>query len=61
MNKVSDCEIVTKVCYTVLISTNVLYLVMGHPLVMGQYFHFVKSNKTYNNSRTIHLKKRIFE
>ena len=40
---------------------NVLYLVMGHPLVMGQYFHFVKSNKTYNNPLTIHLKKLIFE
>jgi len=41
--------------------TNVLYLVMGHPLVMGHYFHFVKSNKTYNNSLTIHLEKLIIE
>ena len=40
---------------------NVLYLVMGHPLVMGHYFHFVKSNKTYNNSLTIHQEKLIFE
>ena len=40
---------------------NVLYLVMGHTLVMGLYFHFVKSNKTYNNPLTIHLKKLIFE
>jgi len=42
-------------------SHNVLYLVMGHPLVMGHYFHFVKSNKTYNNSVTIYLEKLIFE
>jgi len=40
---------------------NVLYLVMGHPLVMGHYFHLVKSNKTYNNSLTIYLEKLIFE
>ena len=43
------------------IGINVLYLVMGHPLVMGHYFHFVKSNKTYNNSLTIYLEKLIFE
>jgi len=43
------------------IVANVLYLVMGHPLVMGHYCHFVKSNKTYNNSLTIHLEKLIFE
>ena len=43
------------------LTTNLLYLVMGHPLVMGQYFHFVKSNKTYNNSLTIPLEKLIFE
>jgi len=43
------------------VESNVLYLVMGHPLVMGHYFHFVKSNKTYNNSLTIHLEKLIFE
>jgi len=40
---------------------NVLYLVIGHPLVMGYYFHFVKSNKTYNNPLTIHPEKLIFE
>jgi len=45
------------ICYNI----NVLYLVMGHPLAMGHYFHFVKSNKTYNNSLTIHLEKLIFE
>ena len=47
--------------YSHFLVPNVLYLVMGHPLVMGQYFHFVKTNKTYNNPLTIHLKKLIFE
>ena len=46
-------------CHSV--EANVLYLVMGHRLVMGHYFHFVKSNKTYNNPLTIHLKKLILE
>jgi len=39
----------------------VLYLDIGHPLVMGQYFHFLKSNKIYSSQLTIHLKKLIFE
>jgi len=40
---------------------NVLYLVMGHPLVMGQYFHMMKSNKIYNIQLAMYLKKLIFQ
>ena len=34
---------------------NVLYLVMGQPLVMGQYFDFQKSIKIYHHQHTIAL------
>ena len=41
-------------------NTNILYLVMGYPLVRYYYFNFIKHNKIYNNQLTMPLQNLIF-
>ena len=41
------------------LSSNVLYLGMGHPLVMGHYFEILKSMKIDNHQPTFAMKNLI--
>ena len=58
-NTVNPVQWINIVCPTFLFRSNVLCLVMGHPLVMGHYFDILKSMKIYYHQLTIASKKLI--